>query len=130
MVVTLAEAAYALTRLNGLQHLGQVLGYHLMVDPGDCRLCYWVANDRPARGWVSFHSNAEAWLDCLITNHNELLLGAMVQCLNYRLTSLHWQFMDACAAHSQRLKEISDGQPGTEGSAGAPAIPGGDRRRP
>lgn len=107
MVVTVEDAADALTRLNGLQHLGQVLGYHLMVDPADDRLCYWAADDRPARGWVSFRSNAEAWLDCLVVNHNELLLAAVIRSLNFRLTSLHWQFMDACTAHGQRMQEIA-----------------------
>lgn len=106
--VTVEYAADALTRLNGLQHLGQVLGYHLRVDPGDDRLCYWVASDRPARGWISFRSNAEAWLDCLINNHNEVLLGAMTRCLSTSLTAMHWQFMDACVMHYQRIREITD----------------------
>lgn len=94
MNIPLEEFVTALQNLNGLQHLGQIAGFHLMVDEGE--RTYWQRADLshfPLCGGT-FETVEEAWFDCLFTNHKRYLLLALLE-MNSRKVSMHPQALQA-----------------------------------
>lgn len=77
MNLALMEIVVSLQHLNGLQHLGQMAGYHLMVDEQE--RTYWqspASSQFPSFGGT-FETPHEAWFDCMFTNFNRKFLLAM-----------------------------------------------------
>lgn len=78
--LTIKEITDSLPRLNGLQHLGQMAGYHLRVDENDGT--YWQrpenARTLPLCGGT-FATAEQAWFDCVFVNYRKSLLAAMFE---------------------------------------------------
>lgn len=94
MNLTVAEIVESLQHLNGLQHLGQMAGYHLMVDESEWT--YWQSTaSTPFQSFGgSFSTAHQAWFDCMYQNFNRKLLLAMWLMASQQLT-IHPQAIEA-----------------------------------
>ncbi len=78
MNLTVAEIVESLQDPNGLEHLGQKAGFHLMVDENE-----WTYWQTPVSALYQsfgggFNTAPQAWFDCVYQNFNRKLLLAML----------------------------------------------------
>lgn len=104
-MITVEEVAVSLTRENGLQHLGQIAKFALLVDEADKRFRWTFPGRGHYQGEVSFDTPEQAWLDCISLHYSSQMCLALLQ-LAGENTPLHPHVIRATAGYVKRINDL------------------------